>query len=680
MRSFVWMFNLVIVAAIAGGGAVYWLGQTGGGEPATAPAPAERAAALPEDPAHDVAFSPPPDFVEEIDLAGLEIDPERAPSGIRVILADTQHDATGAEDAVYTRYVARPETLQTVDALAQFRLQFDPVHNRLEIHHVRVTRDGVTEDRLERVAVDFARREELLDQQILTGTVTAILRYGEVRPGDIVDIGATLYGAPSAFAGVSTQLFQPATVLPIDTYALRSRWPRGSRWALLGNGPEVDVRETRRELVLEIAPQPLAPRPQDAVLPAWYAAWPILIVSEFDSWEDIARWGRPLFEEDLNEEIADIAAEIADQYATPAEQAAAALRFVQTDIRYFATVLGDGGYVPQRTRETLRLRTGDCKAKTLLFLSLLAALDIDAHAALVSAAQGPVIDRYAPTPLAFDHVIARVRIGGRDYWLDPTFSPQSGTLESITQPDYGFALPLDGRTGALVDMDIDRGDRPMSVLRERYELSESDDSIDLHIDYIQAGIRADEFRSLGLDVTDGAFGDALTRYYAQTYGAAEILETPRLIDDDVLNQIIVSMVLRVGGDLEREAPLDSFHVQAHGLANVLPDIGDADREMPMVAAFPLHLRHEITVDLGAGRDWTVPDLPNTRIENDVFRFEVEASLDGAILTYAAELESRVAEVPPETIEAALADHRRLTDYIYLEAWAGEAPTKDGEEP
>lgn len=449
---------------------------------------------------------------------------------------------------------------------------------------------------------------------------------------------------------------------------------------MLGSGPEVDVRETRRELVLEIPPQPLAPQPQDAVLPAWYAAWPILVMSEFDSWEEVARWGRPLFATDTNEEIADIAAGIAERYETPAERAVAALRFVQTDIRYFATTLGDGGYVPQRTRETLRLRTGDCKAKTLLFLSLLDALDIEAHAALVSAAQGPVLDRYAPTPLAFDHVIARVHIDGRNYWLDPTLSPQAGMIGSITQPDFGFALPLDGRTRELVDMNVDWGDRPMSILRERYELSDDDDSIDLHIDYIQSGPRADELRSIGLNFEDGTFSNALTQYYAQTYGAAEILAEPRLIDDDVLNRIIVSMTLRVGGDLEREAPLDSFFVQAHGLANILPDIGDGDREMPMVAAFPLHLRHEITVDLGADRGWNVPDLPNALIENDIFRFEVESSLDGTVLTYAAELKSHAPEVPPETIEQALADHRRLTDYIYLEAWAGEPPDKDEAAP
>ncbi len=48
-----------------------------------------------------------------------------------------------------------------------------------------------------------------------------------------------------------------------------------------------------------------------------------------------------------------------------------------------------------------------------------------------------------PHATAFDHCIVRVEVNGQAWWLDPTSSPQFGSLSHLTRPPYNVALPLD---------------------------------------------------------------------------------------------------------------------------------------------------------------------------------------------------------------------------------------------
>ena len=107
-------------------------------------------------------------------------------------------------------------------------------------------------------------------------------------------------------------------------------------------------------------------------------------------------------------------------------QIAAVIRLVQEDVRYLALSMGEGGYVPATADETWRSRYGDCKDKAYLSVLLLRRLGLDAEPALVSTRIGRRLDRQLPAASAFNHVIVRLRLKGKSYWLDPTLSQQRG--------------------------------------------------------------------------------------------------------------------------------------------------------------------------------------------------------------------------------------------------------------
>jgi hypothetical protein len=44
--------------------------------------------------------------------------------------------------------------------------------------------------------------------------------------------------------------------------------------------------------------------------------------------------------------------------------------------------------------------------------------------------------------MLFNHCIARVRLDGKSYWIDPSMTPQGGDLGAVFQPHTGWSLPI----------------------------------------------------------------------------------------------------------------------------------------------------------------------------------------------------------------------------------------------
>ena len=106
----------------------------------------------------------------------------------------------------------------------------------------------------------------------------------------------------------------------------------------------------------------------------------------------------------------------------------------------------------------------------MLLLALLRELGIQAEPALVSSGGGDGLDERLPAISAFDHVIVRATLGGKDYWLDGTRSGDSN-LDRLRVPPFGWALPVRPQKSALVKLVRDRPDRPESETIVRIDAS-----------------------------------------------------------------------------------------------------------------------------------------------------------------------------------------------------------------
>jgi hypothetical protein len=216
--------------------------------------------------------------------------------------------------------------------------------------------------------------------------------------------------------------------------------------------------------VLDLRDPPASPEVEGA--PPRYNFRRAVEYSDYASWTDFAKQVWPVYQaasmldaqSPLHAEVAKIAAASAD----PVERAQAALRLVESQVRYVFVGLDGGNYIPKRADETWQRRFGDCKAKTVLLLALLRELGIKAQPALVASRGGDGINGRLPDPLLFDHVLVRATLNGRDYWLDATRQGDR-YLDMLPQPFFVWALPLSAAGSELVTPPVTTSPYPQLI-------------------------------------------------------------------------------------------------------------------------------------------------------------------------------------------------------------------------
>ncbi|MBL0076593.1 MAG: hypothetical protein IPP41_11955 [Rhodocyclaceae bacterium] len=118
------------------------------------------------------------------------------------------------------------------------------------------------------------------------------------------------------------------------------------------------------------------------------------------------------------------------------DQIQEALRFVQQDVRHFGIEIGTSTHQPAAPDKVMEQRFGDCKDKVALLGALFGQLGVPVRPTLVSLRSRATVAQMLPSPLVFDHVIARAELDGQTLWLDGTRAHQSGfaTKTSIDRP------------------------------------------------------------------------------------------------------------------------------------------------------------------------------------------------------------------------------------------------------
>lgn len=390
---------------------------------------------------------PAPDWVEFGAYPPEAPEPDHAyvDNGLHRLLSESTVTLRGAGSAVHLHTVQRVLTRVGAEKASNFAVEFDPSHERIEVHSIRVLRAAERFEHARAERFQYLRRETKLERHALNGRITATLLVPDVRVGDLLELSLTQYSNNPVLEGkyaawMAFNWFAPwqssrhRLLRPLERSVHRREYNRIP-------SPIVEVREGVERSTWTLA----EPRRQAAeeFTPPWLIQVPSIQFSEFSQWSDIARLFAPLY---VSSEIPATLAAALDQIAAthpePADRAAEWLRFVQRELRYFALSLGEGGLVPRSLEHIWSNRFGDCKDATRLYVAGARRLGLDACAALTSTTHAPGLCDFIPSPTVFNHCIVRLRLNGTTYWLDPTFQPQQGRLEKIFQPHIGWALPL----------------------------------------------------------------------------------------------------------------------------------------------------------------------------------------------------------------------------------------------
>ncbi|HEX8697279.1 MAG TPA: DUF3857 domain-containing protein, partial [Myxococcaceae bacterium] len=352
-------------------------------------------------------------------------------AGTLYLLTDEQVRVTGKTVERYRHMAHQVLSTGGVEEASNVSVDFDPTYERLTLHGVWRIRNGDRQDVLRPAEVKVIQQETELQLQLYNGTLSVVSFLRDVRVGDTIEVAYTLEGANPVFAGRFADMVEAGFSVPVVHWSYRLLWPEKRPLFIREHGKvEASHTEFLRQGVRELTweRQNTAPIVRDDRVPAWYPAYPWLQISEYETWGEVARWASTLFQVPTRSKEMEEQVQLFAKEPTPEKRFLAALRFVQDEVRYLGIEMGPNSHQPHPPHEVFARRFGDCKDKSLLLVTLLQGLGIQARPALVNTYLKHGLDSWHPTWRAFDHAIVRATVDGREYWVDPTSTLERGPL------------------------------------------------------------------------------------------------------------------------------------------------------------------------------------------------------------------------------------------------------------
>ncbi len=329
---------------------------------------------------------------------------------------------------------------------SQVSVDFDPSYQSLAFHSIKIIRGNETIDQLKLANIKTVQQEKELNKFIYNGALTAVLILDDIRKDDIIEYSYTIKGFNPIFNNRYAEVFLTQYSIPVYQMFYKLIVPK-TRTVNIKNSlatlqPKVETGPMATNYEWKITDA--APVHIDDNIPSWYDCYPAVMVSEFGSWKEVSDWALKLFpfQASLPSNLQKKIAEIKTKYPTLTQQATAAIRFVQDDIRYMGIEMGEHSHQPHSPAQIFNQRFGDCKDKAYLLCTLLQALGIEAYPVLNNTSYKKTIASWLPSPLSFDHCTVCTKLQGKTYWLDATIAYQRGSLDSLSYPDYQTGLVL----------------------------------------------------------------------------------------------------------------------------------------------------------------------------------------------------------------------------------------------
>lgn len=595
---------------------------------------------------------------------------------IDYLIVDSQVNV--AHESHYFRRSFRVSQSSGLQEAGEISFDFDPAYQTLQIHHLRVIRNGVTDDRLHLPDFEVIRQERDRERALYDGRLTAIAQLSDLRVGDIIDYAATVRGRNPVFAGHYFDSFGTTWALPVQFFRHRILMPTGRPLQAKGQGSSQvgpEVSEQDGFTVWNWEKSALTAVVGDADAPAWYPTYPYVDIGEFSQWSEVVAWALPLYDTALasaeppsNEPrpVAALADEIRRQHATPEARALAAVRFVQEDVRYLGLELGAGSHRPRPPAATLASRFGDCKDKSLLLCALLRELGITSAPALVSTTHGQRLSWLLPSPLAFNHVITWLELpDGRQFWVDGTMPHLGGTLAHHASHDLGEALRiLPGETAPRA-MDLPPEARPSVTEIWTFGSVDFDQPTSLQIQTIYGGHSVPGVRSYLQSRTPDEVQRDYLNYVAGQHPGATVADPVRWQDDTTKNVLSTFESYQIPGfwKIDETTGHRTASVYPQSINGFLRSLDSPVRTTPLARAHPVNAT--VNYVIGLPDDWVVERFEGV-VEDPFFRYTDQGYLNGRVLNLVYHYESRADVVGAGDVPAFAANLAKARDRLGFE--------------
>jgi len=352
-------------------------------------------------------------------------------------------------------------------------------------------------------------------------------------------------------------------------------------------------------------------------------------------------------------------------------QVAKAVEFVQDEVRYTGINSGVGGFKPDAPDAIFKRRFGDCKDKTILIVSLLKELGVEAYPALVHSREGNELTELLPSPDVFDHVIVHVpNLNDKSYWLDGTITQQGRKLNSKFQVTYHNALVVGTKGDGLTSYNHQTPDLPEKEITEIYNLRYNHDDAPsvFTVTSILRGYEAELFRRKIQRNGVSELQDNYLDYYQRSYPGIERSEDVTMQDDRDNNEITIVEKYLITDAWEESSSDDiafNFSIYADSITGDLRMPEERRRKEPLAQIHPVFVKHTIVLRMRDG--WDIDDAER-KIGNKYFSYTEKESVTGKELKLTYELKTLKDTVSVQDSRKYLKDLEEMLDSRYYSVY------------
>lgn len=580
------------------------------------------------------------------------------------LLIDNQAKMSDTNANYFYRQVSQPKTTEGLEQVSRIEVEFNPAYQKLILHDISIVRNNEILDKLQTKNITLLQREESLDKEIVDGYVTALIVISDTRKEDIIDFSYSVIGrnpiyGQHIFYGTSMGWSVPAE-------AVRTRFIYQGKQKIYYQAHKLDqkpkITKTKNAIEYEWLVDNSKATYAENDTPSWYRMYPSVNLSSFENWQKVSDWAEPLYS---NQTLShpELVAFVDSLKGLPKkEQIKKALEFTQDEIRYLGVELGINSHKPHNPDEVFTKRFGDCKDKTLLLISILKELGISAHPALVATFGNSELDQLLPTPSKFNHVITRVELDKKVYWLDPTRNLQTGKLDKIGYRSFDKALVIGHPDVNIETMPKATKEIPEVNIEEHFNILAYSAPVDYQITTLFTGIEAEVMRSRlaskGKAVMSRNYLDFMTRIYP----GIELVKPINFKKDHENNTLIVKENYRINNYFREEQGSLAFDTYAFWIADYVNLPNTVNRQSPMQHFEPVRLTHKTYIHY--------PEYFNMSLTNNIpaistpnFEFSVEEDYQDKAIIVTTKYEVKNNFIPKEQVKEHISQLREAKKNI-----------------
>lgn len=566
------------------------------------------------------------------------------------------------------RYVHNAVELLTADGVSDesnFTISFDPTYETVSIHSLYLLRKEEKLDRLDLSEFEIYRKETDRDKLLYNGTLQASIILYDVQVGDILNYSYSISGKNEALGphfsiNASLQYTVPVQkmhkrYLIHESLSVNVKTHKNPPVPAIGKYASYNSYTwSEREIDSYVA---------EKSLPDWYYSQPTYAFSSFADWNAVGEYFAPKYDFSSGNipEITAVAKSIMSKSQDDRVRARMALDYIHKNIRYTGINIGSGGYIPGPPDKTFRRKFGDCKDMTVLLLTILEAMNIEANAILVDTDYRKNIDDFIPSHWIFNHVLVRAVIDGKAYMLDGTRGEQLGDLDRLEQGSYGKGLLLESGKARLVDIET-RSPEFYKDVTDTFELLSDSEQVTLQSVSTYRGSQADRMHTTLKNSGIKELEKNFLSFYQNAYADIEQIGEMEAGVFPELGKFTVTVNYTLGkGWTENEAKSQrAFEAFPADVSYDVPDFKGGKRTMPFAVPYPVKTRHVLVLNL----DGTWPlETETVTVDNDAFVFKKVSTMKDGTFTQDHTYISESDHVSPDAYPKFMADIKGFKDEL-----------------